>query len=436
MTSMWKACTTFFLHLFVFNLKVFVLVFRPKQEWLPQTPKPEPPVQRTVQDTPRHCGCASRAADRSCLAARQRDRHTNVSECPRHHLKGTAPWRAQKPHACPDRWQIPSHCLDSCLHWWVCWGGDEKWWQWSQHQILRWWHHFPLSSWCLQCSNYRAEILAISTAAEHLLGSWKKMGKFSIFTDSLSTLQALNSADPDQMIQGLHFSLAKLTAQFTVSLQWVPAHVGLTGNEKADRLAKNQQSGSADTESCHLQRGQDTSPLLVQWRLEETQRWISGTPWPNLETGAGPADHYLPPAHRALWSECPSEEDWHFRHFPVWVRTSWPNPRPRPSVLPKVCRETSAKMATGCWSDDQAVGLGRRPLPDGWFCGIKQTEDLTCTAVDRWRRRRRRVYLNSNHHKLKKNSYSGLISRVPNQNGVSQAWFIVEIHHSGPEPSI
>ena len=40
------------------------------------------------------------------------------------------------------------------------------------------------------------------------------------------------------MIQGLHSSLAKLTAQFTVSLQWVPAHVGLTGNEKADRLAK------------------------------------------------------------------------------------------------------------------------------------------------------------------------------------------------------
>ena len=60
----------------------------------------------------------------------------------------------------------------------------------------------------LQCSSYRAEI------------------------------QALNSADPEQMIQGLHSSLAKLTAQFSVSFQWVPAHVGLTGNEKADRLAK------------------------------------------------------------------------------------------------------------------------------------------------------------------------------------------------------
>ena len=67
---------------------------------------------------------------------------------------------------------------------------------------------------------------------------WEKMGNIAIFTDSLSTLQALDSADPDQVIQGLHSSLAKLTAQFSVSLQWVPAHVGLTGKEKADRLAK------------------------------------------------------------------------------------------------------------------------------------------------------------------------------------------------------
>ena len=168
---------------------------------------------------------------------------------------------------------------------------------------------------------------------------------------------------------------------------------GTDRKRKSRQTCKTRQSGSADTESCHLQRGKDISPLSVQWRLEERQRWISGTPWPNLETGVGPADHYLPPAHRALWSECPSEEDWHFRHFPLWVRTSWPNPRPRPSVLPKICRETSSNMARGCWSGDQAVGLGRRPLPDGWFCGINRTEDLTCTAVDRWRRRRIRSML-------------------------------------------
>ena len=31
---------------------------------------------------------------------------------------------------------------------------------------------------------------------------------------------------------------------------------------------------------------------------------------------------------------------------------------------------------------------------------------------------------------------TGIISRVPDQNGVSQAWYIVEIHHSGRKPSI
>ena len=51
-----------------------------------------------------------------------------------------------------------------------------------------------------QCSNYQAEILAICTAAEHLLESGKQMGSIAIFTDSLSTLQALDSADPDQMV--------------------------------------------------------------------------------------------------------------------------------------------------------------------------------------------------------------------------------------------
>ena len=59
----------------------------------------------------------------------------------------------------------------------------------------------------------------------------KQIGNIAIFNDSLS-------ADPDQIIQCLHFSLAKLRAQFSVSLQRMLAHVGLTGNETADRLAK------------------------------------------------------------------------------------------------------------------------------------------------------------------------------------------------------
>ena len=140
----------------------------------------------------------------------------------------------------------------------------------------------------LQCSNYRAKVLAICTAAQHPLESGKHMGNIAIFIDSLPTLQVLNSADPDQMIQGLHSSLAKLTAQYAVSLQWVSAHVGLTGNETADRLAKIG-SQAPQTQSPVTYREAKTflhSRFDGAWR----ERWI---PWPYLETGAGPADHYF-----------------------------------------------------------------------------------------------------------------------------------------------
>ena len=157
----------------------------------------------------------------------------------------------------------------------------------------------------------------------------KKLGNIAIFTDSINpSSPQLSWSRPDDPGPAL------LPCQADSSVFSIPpvgaCSCGTDRKRKSRQTCKNQQSGSADTESCHLQRGQDTSPLSVQWRLEERQRWISGTPWPNLETGAGPADHYLPPAHKALWSECLSEEDWHFTHFPVWVRTSWPNLRPRP----------------------------------------------------------------------------------------------------------
>ena len=159
--------------------------------------------------------------------------------------------------------------------------------------------------------------------------------------------------------------------------------------ETKQQTCKNWQSGSADTESCHLQKGQGTSPLSVQWRLEEIQQWIPGTPWPSLETGAGQADHYLPSAHRTLWSECPIWRGLAFQTLPCVSADKLTKPqRPRPSVLPNIHWETSANMATRCWSGDRAVGLGRRPRPDGWICGINQTENLTCTAVDCWRRTR------------------------------------------------
>ena len=109
------------------------------------------------------------------------------------------------------------------------------------------------------------------------------------------------------------------------------------------------------------------------------------------------------------------------------------NPRSRPSVLPKICQETSANMAAGCWSGDQAMGLGRRPLPDVWFCGNSRTEALTCMAVDCWRRRCSiwsllfAVYSSYDHQNCITSFYSPSPSPVPSSN--EGHYFCHNSHH-------
>ena len=63
---------------------------------------------------------------------------------------------------------------------------------------------------------------------------------FIIFTDSLSSLQAFDSNNCDHpFIQDiLKLFNDCLSVNKKVVLAWVPSHVGIKGNEKADELAK------------------------------------------------------------------------------------------------------------------------------------------------------------------------------------------------------
>ena len=88
------------------------------------------------------------------------------------------------------------------------------------------------------CTNFKAEVKAIAAAADYLSTSENPGGGVVILTDSLSTLQALAGKNPDAATRELQDSLKRLAALRPFTLQWIPAHCGIQGNEKADSLAK------------------------------------------------------------------------------------------------------------------------------------------------------------------------------------------------------
>lgn len=66
-----------------------------------------------------------------------------------------------------------------------------------------------------------------------LPGTWLSPS-FTIFSDSKSALQAFESV---HIYNHTTWSIQRLWHHFSVSFCWVPAHVGISGNKKADQLA-------------------------------------------------------------------------------------------------------------------------------------------------------------------------------------------------------
>ena len=63
--------------------------------------------------------------------------------------------------------------------------------------------------------------------------------KFVIFSDSLSVLQALNhTSSKNSQIQHLLLNHHEISSSKTVIYCWIPSHIGIYGNEKADKHAK------------------------------------------------------------------------------------------------------------------------------------------------------------------------------------------------------
>ena len=81
-----------------------------------------------------------------------------------------------------------------------------------------------------------AELKALLEAFEYI--STSENEKFIIFTDSLSSLQALQGNLRNPMLLQLLEKYQSLKDRKTIRLCWIPSHIGIPGNEAADRAAK------------------------------------------------------------------------------------------------------------------------------------------------------------------------------------------------------
>ena len=152
----------------------------------------------------------------------------------------------------------------------------------------------------------------------------------------------------------------------------------LTGNETADRLVKIR--SQAPQTLSPTKRPSHTHSSMETGKKKTVDTWHSSTRFGDW------GGHSRPLSSACVQGSVVWVPIWRglaFQTLPYVSVDMLTKPQTHPSALPKICRGMSANMATWCWSGNQAVGLSRQPLPDGWFCGINQTEDLTCMAVNR-----------------------------------------------------
>jgi len=90
------------------------------------------------------------------------------------------------------------------------------------------------------CSNNQAEQTAILKALEQIPNTETTCRLAAVFTDSKVTIDALKNLDNHSfLIEEIRSKVRHLNMQrWSIHFGWVKAHIGIEGNEEADRLAK------------------------------------------------------------------------------------------------------------------------------------------------------------------------------------------------------
>jgi len=128
-------------------------------------------------------------------------------------------------------------------------------------------------------SIYTAEAVAILSALKHIRNSNFGVSKWVIISDSMSVLRSLENHKINANTSYLIYEIKKtwldlFNNNITVVFMWVPAHIGVLGNERADFLATQARDSNATTFSISLPYT-DATRILKQRMCERWERhWI------------------------------------------------------------------------------------------------------------------------------------------------------------------
>ena len=132
-----------------------------------------------------------------------------------------------------------------------------------------------------QSTNHRTEAYALLAAAKTQNQEERLPTNTVFLTDCRSILQSLQSPGGDQIFSNIRQELSLLKNKTSVTLQWIPSHCGVGGNEEADRLSKME---SKLEQSAHPMSYNEAKTILRNnFRTEWWQRLDIGTEEDNTQ---------------------------------------------------------------------------------------------------------------------------------------------------------